>query len=160
MNARQKPQLDEPRFVDGLEMIIAGQNIRYDFETRVNIPTQWARFAPQIGKVPGQVGNNSYGVSWNYDGKEFDYLCGVEVSDTSGLPENFEHVRLAPRRYAVFTHHGDVSTLPDMIQRIWAEWLPASGHKAAQAPCFERYTEEFCPDTGTGGMEIWIPIQS
>ncbi|MCL4691013.1 MAG: AraC family transcriptional regulator, partial [Candidatus Hydrogenedentes bacterium] len=68
MNARQKPQLDEPRFVDGPEMIIAGQNIRYDFETRVNIPTQWARFAPQLGKVPGQVGNNSYGVSWNYDG--------------------------------------------------------------------------------------------
>jgi predicted transcriptional regulator YdeE len=28
----------------------------------------------------------------------------------------------------------------------------------AEAPCFERVGEEFNPETGTGGIEIWIPV--
>ncbi len=43
---------------------------------------------------------------------------------------------------------------------IWNKWLPESGHQVAEAPEFERYGEEFDPRTGTGGLEIWIPIQS
>jgi AraC family transcriptional regulator len=44
-------------------------------------------------------------------------------------------------------------------------WLPESGHEivrgTADAPnFFERYSEEFDPRTGMGGMEVWIPIKS
>jgi AraC family transcriptional regulator len=159
MNATQKHELEEPRFVNGPKMVIAGPNVRYTFETRVNIPAQWERFAPHIGTIPGQVGGATYGVCWNYDGGAFDYLSGVEVSDDSRLPDDFDVVRLAAQKYAVFTHRGHVSAIPDTIQQVWTAWLPGSGRQAAEAPCFERYSEDFNPQTGLGGMEIWIPIK-
>lgn len=152
--------LDGPRFENGKELLIAGLNDRYTMVTRANIPDQWERFAPRIGKVPGQIGAISYGVCWNTKpGCDFDYLAGVEVKDLSGLPADFKHLRIPAGRYAVFTHRQHVSALPNTIEASWMKWLPNSGYEAAQSPCFERYTEEFNPHTGMGGMEIWIPIK-
>ena len=151
--------LGAPRFEQGRDMIIAGLNMSYNFETRVNIPAQWQRFAPHIGKVPGQIGTISYGVCWNYrPATGFDYLTGVEVRDITTLPAEFAHVRLPARQYAVFTHRDHVSSIGKTIDTIWNQWVPQSGLKTADAPWFERYTEEFNPKTGLGGMEIWIPI--
>ena len=151
--------LGAPRFEQGRDMIVSGLNMSYNFETRVNIPVQWQRFAPHIGKVPGQIGTISYGVCWNYrPATGFDYLTGVEVRDITTLPAEFAHVRLPARQYAVFTHREHVSSIGKTIDTIWNQWVPQSGLKTADAPWFERYTEEFNPKTGLGGMEIWIPI--
>ena len=51
------------------------------------------------------------------------------------------------------------------IEAIGSKWYPESDEepaaRAGEAPdFFERYTEEFDPRTGMGGMEIWIPIKS
>jgi AraC family transcriptional regulator len=158
----ERGSVGAPRFVDERELLIAGVNASYTFESRVNIPAQWQRFAPQIGKVPGQVGGRTaYGVCWNYKtGAGFDYLSGVEVRDLSGLPAGFSHVRLPAQRYAVFTHDKHVSTIGETIDAIWNKWLPQSGHEATGSPCFERYTESYNPQTGRGGMEIWVPFKS
>ena len=87
--------LSIPRFESGPELLIAGLNETYTFETRVNIPAQWQRFAPQIGSLPGQVGMNCYGVCWNYKhGIGFDYLTGVEVNDAKSLPAGFSQITL------------------------------------------------------------------
>jgi predicted transcriptional regulator YdeE len=32
--------------------------------------------------------------------------------------------------------------------------------EAGSAPSFKRYTQEFNPQTGMGGTEIWIPIKA
>lgn len=152
--------LEAPRFEHGREMIVAGLNVSYTFETRVNIPAQWERFVPHIGKVPGQIGKVSYGVCWNNSpGCGFDYLSSVEVNIPAGLPAEFTHVRLPNREYAVFTHRAHVSSIGKTIDMIWNQWVADSCLKVADAPCFERYTEEFNPKTGMGGMEIWIPIE-
>jgi AraC family transcriptional regulator len=37
-------------------------------------------------------------------------------------------------------------------------WLPGSGIRMADAPCFERVGEEFDRNTRMGGIEIWIPV--
>jgi predicted transcriptional regulator YdeE len=154
-------QLDPPKFENRKDVLIAGPNVTYSFETRSNIPALWNRFAPHIGKVTGQIGKSSYGVCWNYKpGIGFDYLSGVEVSNTTGLPAEFSHVRLPAARYAVFTHREHVSAIPKTLDAIWKKWLPNSGHEATGAPAFERYTEEFNPHTGMGGTEIWIPIKA
>jgi predicted transcriptional regulator YdeE len=147
------------RFEAGRDLQIAGLNAGYTNETRSNIPAQWHSFAPHIGKVPGQMGSSSYGVCWNTkpDGS-FSYLAGVEIGESAKLPAVFERVALPPRRYAVFTHAGHVSSLPQTIDTIWTRWAPECGLKIAKAPCFERYTDQFNPDSGTGGMEIWIPL--
>jgi AraC family transcriptional regulator len=155
----QELGLSRPRFETGQPLHIAGLNETYSFDTRGNIPSQWERFAPRIGSVPGQVGAVAYGVCWNYRPETgFDYLAGVEVQDADGLPPEYTRIDVPAGRYAVFTHSDHVSTLPKTIDTIWSQWVPDSGLKIAPTPSFERYTEEFDPGTGRGGMEVWVPI--
>jgi predicted transcriptional regulator YdeE len=152
--------LEMPRFEDGQALKIAGLNEFYTFETRVNIPAQWGKFCAHIGKVPGQIGTMTYGVSWNCKPQcSFEYLSGVEVSGEQPLPAGFTLLDIAPRRYAVFTHAGHVSKLAATIDTIWRKWAPDSGLQFAEAPEFERYTSKFNGETGLGGMEIWVPLQ-
>jgi AraC family transcriptional regulator len=85
----------------------------------------------------------------------------VAVSSPERLPEGFTTVQVAARRYAVFTHPGHVSALPATIDTIWRKWVPDCGLPVARAaPCLERYTPEFDPGTGLGGMEVWIPLET
>ncbi|PQV53975.1 AraC family transcriptional regulator [Paraburkholderia sp. BL21I4N1] len=153
--------LEPPRFVDGEPLLVAGLSERYTCDTSAAIPSQWQRFNADFGKVSGQVGGVAYGVGYNADeAGNFDYLCGVEVSDFSALPATFSRVRIPAQRYAVFSHREHVSTIRRTMNTIWNQWLPASGHTPADAPHFERYDEKFDPVSGMGGLEIWLPLKS
>ena len=152
--------LSVPTFRQGPDLLIAGLNECYGKDTRANIPQQWERLAPHLGKVPGQVGQDAYGVchAAGPHGR-FEYLAGVAVSLPDRLPEGFTTAKVDARRYAVFTHPGHVSSLPATIDTIWTRWAPGCGLPVAHgAPCYERYTPEFDPGTGLGGMEVWIPL--
>lgn len=151
-----------PRFETGRSMLIAGLNESYTYASAgAGIPAQWARFSEGFVEIPAQVGTYCYGVSWNFDGTDkFDYLCGIEVSGLSGLPEDYSNVLLPAQKYAVFSHTGHISTIKNSIDYIWRTWLPNSGYKPVHAPTFERYGESFCPDTGYGEVEMWVAIQS
>lgn len=159
-------QLEAPRFEDGKALLIAGLRNHYTAENMSNIPEQWQRFARYIGNVPGQAGRMTYGLNFlsgNVEG--FGYLSGVEVSGCSGLPSEFRCVSIPPRRYAVFTHREHVSKLRDTCDAIGSKWFPGSGYDLARGNAevpdfFERYTEDFDPQTGMGGMEVWVPIKS
>lgn len=154
-------QVVPARLEDGQSMTFAGLNGAYTMETRRGIPEQWGRLCSHLGSIAGQIGHDSFGVSWNIRKEQsFDYLCGVQVSPGTPLPAGFTTVTLAPRRYAVFVHHGHVSEIAAFIDSIYDAWLPTSGFQTGGAPCFERYTQEFNPETGKGGTEIWIPIQA
>ena len=153
--------LGAPRFEHGKEIVVAGLNESYAFEDRGKIPRQWERFVPQIGKVPGRIGQVSYGVCWKVSPERgFEYLSGVEVKDATKLPAEFTTVRLPAGEYAVFMHGDHVSAIGNTIDKIWKDWMPQAGLNIATRPCFERYTEEFNPQTGRGGMEIWIPLEA
>lgn len=153
----------KPRFETRNEFVIAGFNAHVKPGDQEAINALWQRFAPHIGKMPDQIGGNvAYGaISGSATG--MDYLAGVEVADASGLPDGFTHVRLPAQKYAVFTHEGHVSKLFDTCTQIWRDWYPQSGLQHAQtagAPqFFEYYGEEFDPQKGTGGIEVWIPIK-
>jgi hypothetical protein len=56
--------------------------------------------------------------------------------------------------YAVFSHHEHVSMLRRTHYTIWNKWLPGSAMEIADAPSFERYSEQFNPMTGTGLIEV------
>ena len=158
-------QLEGPRFLDGKALRIAGLREHYTLETMRNIPELWQRFAPHIGNIPGQVGRVAYGLCFNAlspDG--IDYLAGVEVSGSSDLPSEFSVANIPAQKYTVFSHREHVSKLYETLDAI-DKWLPGSGLEAAcgfaETPSFfERYSEEFDPRTGMGGMEVWIPIKS
>ena len=153
-------KLEEPRFENGNTLLIAGIGARYTFETNQGIPFQWQRFRPYIGNIPGQVGYTTYGVCCNGDAAgSFEYVAGVEVSDFSELPAELARVRIPEQRYAVFTHRDHISTMRSTVYTIWNKWLPASGQDITDAPNFERYSEKFNPEAGTGIVEIWLPIK-
>jgi len=156
----EKLQQNAPRFEKLGEMLIAGLQDHFTQQTTTAIPALWERFVPSLGKLPGQLGNTVYGVCVQ-GGPDcsFDYLAGVEVANGSSLPEGFTSVRIPAARYAVFTHREHVSLIGETIRRIWGQWLPKSGYEAAPSVSFERYTEEFDPQTGRSGMEIWLPIK-
>lgn len=152
-------ELAPPREEQGPPLLIAGLGERYTFETNLGIPALWARFVPRLGRIPHTIGTETYGVCCNSDGDgNFDYIAGVAVCSTQDLPGDFVHVDLPARRYAVFTHRGHVSGIRDTVYSIWNHYLPASGYRVLAAPDFERYGSAFCPDTGTGEVEIWIPV--
>jgi AraC family transcriptional regulator len=154
-------QLEPPRFEHGKALLIAGLGARYTCETSKAIPAQWQRFAPHIGNIPGQIGGTAYGLRHNSDDDgNFDYVCGVEVSDFSALPAEFGRVRVPAQRYVVFSHRDHVSTIRRTHNTIWSKWLPESGHEVADAPDFERYGKDFDPKTGSGTIEIWIPLKA
>jgi AraC family transcriptional regulator len=160
MDETLKTELKPPRFEDGRPLLVAGLGERYTWETGMGIPALWQRFLPHLGNIPGQVGHTAYGVCCNGDDEgNYEYVAGVEVKDFSDLPPSFTRVRVPAQRYAVFTHDEHVATIRRTIATVWSKWLPESGLHVADAPNFERYGETFDPRTGTGGIEIWIPVK-
>ena len=148
------------RFENGKVLLVAGIASRYNCETSAGIPSQWQRFLPYLGTIHGQTGTTAFGVRYNTDDEgNFDYLCGVEVSDFSRLPSNLMAIRIAPQKYAVFSHREHISTIRSTWMTIWNKWLPESGHEVVDAPDFERYGNEFDSTMGTGGLELWIPVK-
>ena len=159
MDSTLTDNLQPPRFETGKPLLVAGIGERYNHESGAGIPGQWQRFQQAVANIPGRVGQVAYGVCCNGDDAgNFDYIAGVEVSDFSDLPREFSRVRIPEQKYAVFTHRDHISTIRRTINTIWNHWLPASGRKAADAPSFERYDENFDPLTGNGGLEIWVPV--
>lgn len=160
-----RTQLEPPRFEDGKPLLIAGLRKIYTPAAMRGIPAQWQTFAPHIGKVPGQVGRTTYGICWQAgDSPNIEYLSGVEVSGFAGMPDDFTVVSLPAAKYAVFSHRTHVSKLYETCDAI-SRWLPESGQQSAAAGAetpafFERYSEEFDPQTGMGGMEVWVPLKS
>jgi AraC family transcriptional regulator len=141
-------------------LLIAGLGERYTWESGAAIPGQWQRFHQSVQNFPGRISKAAYGVCCNGDDAgNYDYIAGVEVADFSDLPREFSRVRIPEQKYAVLSHGDHISTIRRTINTIWNHWLPASGLKAADAPNFERYGENFDPLTGNGGFEIWVPIK-
>jgi AraC family transcriptional regulator len=69
-------------------------------------------------------------------------------------------IRLPAQRPAVFSHRGHISTIRSTVYTIWNKWLPESGLAVADAPDFERYDDRFDPKSGSGVVEICIPIKA
>lgn len=162
VNAMPIVKLETPRFEDRGQLLIAGLTGRYTANTLDDLPRLWDLFSVHIGRIPGQVGRVAYGVCsdmFNGTGK-FQYLAGVEISESSGLPEQFGCVQIPAQRYVIFPHREHVSRLRYTVQSIWSQWFPESGYKAATndgANLLERYGEDFDPQLGMGDIEVWIP---
>jgi len=153
-------QLEPPTFVTGKPLLIAGLKERYTEESSSGIPAQWSRVQPYLGNIPGQVGRVAYGVVCNADeAGTMEYICGVEVSHFAALPPELARLRIPEQRYAVFKHNDHISRIRSTWHTIFSEWIPNCGYEVVDAPDFERYDENFDPRTGTGGLEIWVPIR-
>lgn len=160
MTQQEQKMVEKPRIETRKTFLVAGLRERYGEEASQHIPAQWQRFTPYIGAIPGQVGFKTYGVGYNGDDDgNIDYLCGVEVTSFSDLPEGLDHVRIPEQRYAVIAHRDHVSSVSRTWHAIWNDWLPQSDYQVLDAPFFEEYGDDFDPRTGLGSIELWIPIK-
>jgi AraC family transcriptional regulator len=160
MNAISPARIDPPRIENGKLLLVGGLAQHFSCEhSAAGIPALWQRFGAYIGNVPGQRGRVAYGVCYNTDDAgNMDYLCGVEVAEFAGMPAEFTCLRLPEKKYAVFVHREHISSIRSTWSAIWNSWLPQSGHEVADAPFFERYGESFDPQSGNGGLELWVPL--
>ena len=153
-------ELAPPRVESAGAFLVAGLGARCSFETNQGIPLLWQRLADQAACIPGRVGSVSYGVCCNSDEQgNFDYIAGIEVASFAGLPDTLSRCTIPAQNYLVFSHQEHISAIRNTVYTIWNAWLPNSDYRQAAGPDFERYDERFEASTGTGGVEIWVPIR-
>jgi len=132
--------------------------------TSSRIPELWGRFAPRIHEVRARRGLHTLGVSVDVGpgpGGEvsFTYLAGVEVDGITDVPDGMIALTIPANTYAVITHTGHISRLPDTVRHVWGRWLPASRYRHLAAPDFEYYDpERWNPGTGDGDVDLYVPI--
>jgi AraC family transcriptional regulator len=160
MNGTTSTTIAPPRILRRDALLIFGLGQRYH-RTNAGIPSQWDRFVPYLGTIPGQIGHDTFGVICNTDDTgSNEYICGVQVSEFPAHPAEFARLRIPPQTYAVFEHKDHVSAVVTTWTAIWNNALSSAGYAPFDGPAFERYGEQFDGRTGLGGFEIWVPIKS
>ena len=66
MNGNTSTTIAPPRIVGADAMLIFGLGQRYH-RSNAGIPSQWDRYLPHLGNIPGQVNHVTYGVICNTD---------------------------------------------------------------------------------------------
>jgi AraC family transcriptional regulator len=131
--------------------------------TSSRIPELWGRFVRRIHEVPHRRGVHTLGVCVDADPATVDevgftYLAGVEVERLE-VPDGMIAIMVPANLYAVLTHRGHISRLPDTVKHVWGRWLPASRYRHVPAPDFELYDRErWNPGTGEGDVDLYVPI--
>ena len=141
-------------------LTLLGCSRYYSFEDTSGIPEQWMFFAPRIPELTAAAKPDTFGVIQNSTDAGFEYFSGVEIPGGEMSPNEFSVLKLEPETYAIFGHTDHVSTLGETCGAIWAEELQSKEFTYAGTPWFERYGENFEPTTGSGGLEVWIPIKN
>ncbi|MEO0537080.1 MAG: AraC family transcriptional regulator [Cyanobacteria bacterium P01_A01_bin.123] len=160
MTTTPTPKLQKPRIESLSQKRMIGILDRYDCKSPAGIPDQWQRFQQYLGDISGQVGQDAYGICFNFDeDSKFDYLTGVETSEKGIVPFGLLYMNLPSQKYAVFAHGGHIAEIRAVIAAIWSAGLPESGLEAAQGPTLEKYGSGFDPETGLGGYEIWVAVK-
>ncbi|MGA9657701.1 MAG: AraC family transcriptional regulator [Asticcacaulis sp.] len=159
MNDVKPAPIQTPKRIKAPAITFAGLVGTYRLGQVGSVPAQWQAFREHMGQIDGQKGNIHYGVSYKMTAPDiFNYMSGVEITGTPDLPKGFETLKVAAHDYAVFIHEGHVSTISQTWRNIYDSWMPELDLRPAYSACFERMDERFDPMTGTGVVEIWIPV--
>jgi len=136
-------------------------------EMYFKISNQWREFAEVAHNLPALPPRLGYGVGFSSDDlqKSMTYFCSVVVPGKDVVPSEFFCLELPQLHCAVFEHHSHVTSIACTLQSIFTIVLPDAGIRPAAAkanlPSFiQRYSEQFDPETGLGGLEILIPIDA
>jgi AraC family transcriptional regulator len=161
----QGTKLDSPRFVNRGPIELVGLASEFTWERMSDIPQLWDEFAAWMMSVPGLDQRDAFGVSYAPANRAagFCYMAAIEAAGIDETPDHLDRMSIPANRYAVFPHRGHVTEFSQTIGAIQDGWLPDSGFRVPESGegslyLFERYSPEFDPGTGFGGMEVWIPI--
>jgi AraC family transcriptional regulator len=154
----------EPRVVTHEAFRVVGLEDWFTPERIREIPGLWAPFDPWLegtlerhatefyglgqGEVPGPDGTPSL---W--------YMAAVRVPPGAPVPAGLTARTVPAGTYAVFTHEGHISTIGKTFDAIFQSWLPAAGLRPLPSPGWEHYDERWDGRTGTGPVDIYIPVE-
>jgi AraC family transcriptional regulator len=153
----------EARIVRKAAFHVVGMSGRFT-PTSSRIPELWSRFAPRMYDVLHRRGAHTLGLCMDADATAeteatFTYVAAVEVDRLMDVPDGMIALAVPANTYAVLTHHGHLSRLPDMVRYVWGRWLPASRYRHVPAPDFELYDpERWSASTGEGEIDLYVPI--
>lgn len=104
-------------------------------------------------------GGAMYGIcmDMDYEKEQMTYMIAVE-SNGSSKDSSFTVRTIPAATWAVFTATGPLpGSIQRVTERIYQEWLPATGYEHADAPEFELYP---MGDTSAEDYrcEVWIPV--
>jgi AraC family transcriptional regulator len=150
-----------PRIERKGPITVAGIARTYAYDAPNEIPAQWQALGPQMASLGG-ADCAGYGVCTGVTGNagSYEYLAGVGVAGTKALPRGFTSQVIPGRDYAVFTHRGSATGIPETVQSIFRNELPRAGLKPDGEPgLIEVYDARFDPRTGSGEVDLWIPVK-
>jgi AraC family transcriptional regulator len=142
---------------------VVGLTGRFTPATIPEIPALWGRFVPRVGEIHGRRTDATYGlcranVPHGAEGVAFEYTAGVAVDRPGRVPAGLSAFTVSAATYAVFTHEGHISTIGATFDAIHGGALAAAGLAEAPGYELERYDERWDPRTGTGPVDIYVPI--
>ena len=148
-------------FTDAGPLMIAGLCEPLTHNSHESIPRLWQQLASRASEIPNSIDSIGYGLCLNTQG--FHYLAGYAVWDFADLSPGINHITLPAQTYGVFPHCGHVREICKTIDAIFDSWLPHSGYSLNTNDnnplhFFERYGESFDPASGSGDIEIWLPL--
>jgi len=149
-----------PRIQSLGRLRLVGLSAPCSYDKTIAIPAQWQNFiSNHYDAIPDTTEAMPIGVCRAPDDEGcFEYMCAAEVSAFGPRREPLTHLDLEPRTYAVFDHRGHVSTIFDTYAAIWNEVLPALARPVGDGHVLEFHNDAFDPDSGLGGLTIWIPL--
>jgi AraC family transcriptional regulator len=161
---KQRRETMQPTLVHRPAFHVIGMAGRFTPATTSRIPELWERFARgPMDTVPHRRGHHTLGVCVDADPATieeagFTYVAAVEVDRLDHVPPGMIAMTVPANTYAVFTHSGHISRLPDTVKQVWGRWVPSSPYAHVPAPDFEWYDERWDPTTGEGEIDLYVPV--
>ena len=148
----------EPKIVTLPAFTVAG--MRYEGKNENDeIKQLWGEFNPRIREINNVAKDaNCYGVCLDMDPEGiFEYVAGIEVTSTEGIPPGMVAWEVPEQKYATFPC--TLQTIGEAYSYALKTWLPQSKYQRAEGPDFELYDESFDPSVEGSQFHIYIPIE-
>ena len=89
------------------------------------------------------------------DGEEQSYYYIAAATDKSA-PDGMFDATIPECTWAIFPDSGAPASIQGLMERIYSEWLPASGYEWAEAPDIEVYLDD---NPVNMHYEVWLPVK-
>lgn len=157
----------EPNTVQREEETVVGLGGSFGEQPFNGISKLWDEFSKRSNEIAHQKPGFVLGVCMMKShpdcplqpGDSIVYMAAKPVTKVEDVPAGMIVQKIPASKYAVFTHKGPLSALPQTIQYIMGTWVPQNSelHKKG-APNLELYDHRFNPETLDGEIDIYIPI--
>jgi AraC family transcriptional regulator len=154
----------EPRLVQRPAFWVVGISTQCFPSHDNRLAELWERFNARSSEIEHCRAGAAYGVCCGEPALTdeegcFVYTAALEVERIDRPPTGMVALTIPANTYAVFMHKGDVRDIGKTIREIYGAWLPAAKLRQASAPDFELYDARFDGQTGTGEVDIYVPVE-